>query len=91
MQLLETDFVNLLNGISEGGQPVRDVMLWADDCCDRLMSANRSMGGEDRATMSSRSILIRWGYVTSQIMRDLVGISYVSRFAFIHSVSDYSE
>jgi regulatory factor X len=72
MQLLESDFVNLLNGLTESAQPVRDVMLWADDCCDRLMTANRSMGGEERATMSSRSILIRWGYVTSQIMRDLV-------------------
>jgi regulatory factor X, other len=75
MQLLETDFVNLLNQISESAQPVRDVMLWADDCCDRLMNANRGLVGEERTTMSSRSVLIRWGYITSQIMRDLVSSS----------------
>jgi regulatory factor X, other len=51
---------------------VRDVMAWADDCCERLMGASRSgADGERPNTMSSRSVLIRWGYVTSQIMRDL--------------------
>lgn len=69
LQFLEMDFVNLLDGLTKSAEPVRDVMSWADKCCDRLM-ANR--GGEDRATMSSRSVLIRWGYVTSQVMRDLV-------------------
>lgn len=90
MQLLETDFVNLLNGISESQQPVRDVMLWADDCCDRLMTANRSLGGEERATMSSRSILIRWGYVTAQIMRDLVGVFRKERKILLMMCADYS-
>ena len=69
IQLLEVDFVALLDGLQRTAEPVRDVMLWADDCCERLMGSNR---GEDRSTLSSRSVLIRWGYVTSQIMRDLV-------------------
>ncbi|CAL1700597.1 unnamed protein product [Somion occarium] len=68
LQLLEVEFVALLDGLAKSTEPVRDVMAWADKCCDRLM-ANR--GSEDRATMSSRSVLIRWGYVTSQVMRDL--------------------
>jgi regulatory factor X, other len=72
MQLLEQEFVNLLNGFSESQQPVRDVMSWADEVCDRLMSSTRGMTGEEKTAMSSRSVLIRWGYVTSQIMRDLV-------------------
>jgi hypothetical protein len=45
-------------------------MAWADNCCERLMGARNN--GQERATMSSRSVLIRWQYVTSQIMRDLV-------------------
>ena len=69
IQLLEVDFLSLLDGLQATSEPVRDVMLWADDCCERLMGSNR---GEDRSTLSSRSVLIRWGYVTSQIMRDLV-------------------
>lgn len=75
LQLLEVEFVSLLDGLVKSSEPVRDVMSWADKCCDRLM-ANR--GGEDRATMSSRSVLIRWGYVTSQVMRDLVSQAYAS-------------
>lgn len=35
------------------------------------MVGQRGNGGEERNTMSSRSVLIRWGYVTSQVMRDL--------------------
>lgn len=72
VQLLEVDFVALLNNVSKSPEPVRDVMSWADNCCERLMGANRNVVTEDRNTLSSRSILIRWGYVTSQIMRDLV-------------------
>ena len=74
-QLLESDFVSLLDSLTTSPEPVRTVMAWADDCCERLM--NRGAGGtagEDRSTMSSRSVLIRWGYVTSQIMRDLVRV-----------------
>ncbi|KAL0950021.1 hypothetical protein HGRIS_010029 [Hohenbuehelia grisea] len=69
MQLLEVDFVALLDQLFKSTEPVRDVMVWADKCCDRLMVGGR--GNEERGTMSSRSVLIRWGYVTSQIMRDL--------------------
>ena len=75
VQLLEIDFVTLLNGLSKSSEPVAEVMVWADNVCERLMGGNRgpSMPGvEERSTLSSRSILIRWGYVTSQIMRDLV-------------------
>jgi len=48
-------------------------MSWADKCCERLMGSSRANHGnqEERGTMSSRSVLIRWGYVTSQVMRDL--------------------
>ncbi|KLO18104.1 hypothetical protein SCHPADRAFT_820405 [Schizopora paradoxa] len=78
VQLLEVDFVQLLNGLPKSSEPVGEVMVWADTCCERLMGGGpRGSGsglpgsGEERSTLSSRSILIRWGYVTSQIMRDL--------------------
>ena len=71
MQLLEGEFVQVLDGLSKSQDPVRDVMAWADKCCERLMGG-RGGGVEERTTMSSRSVLIRWGYVTSQVMRDLV-------------------
>jgi len=75
VQLLEVEFVGLLDGLAKTPEPVRDVMAWADKCCERLMGAGRVSGGaEDRGSMSSRSVLIRWGYVTSQVMRDLVGL-----------------
>lgn len=72
VQLLEVEFVQLLDGLLKTPEPVRDVMAWADKCCERLMGAGRVPGAEDRGSMSSRSVLIRWGYVTSQVMRDLV-------------------
>ena len=68
-QLLEAEFVGLLDSLSKSPEPVRDVMAWADKCCERLMGRG---GPDERSTMSSRSVLIRWGYVTSQVMRDLV-------------------
>lgn len=71
VQLLEVEFVAMLEGLSKTAEPVREVMTWADKCCERLMVTQR-VGGEERNTMSSRSVLIRWGYVTSQVMRDLV-------------------
>lgn len=71
VQLLEGEFVQVLDGLSKSQDPVRDVMAWADKCCERLMGG-RGGGAEERTTMSSRSVLIRWGYVTSQVMRDLV-------------------
>lgn len=74
-QLLEVDFVAMLDSVAASAEPVRDVMAWADECCERLMATRAALNGggstEDRSTMSSRSVLIRWGYVTSQIMRDL--------------------
>lgn len=84
VQLLEVDFVGLLNSLQKSTEPVGEVMAWADNCCERLMGGHRSVGMsgvEERSTLSSRSILIRWGYVTSQIMRDLV-----STFRFIRLV-----
>lgn len=74
VQLLEVEFVVILDNLPKSSDPVRDVMAWADKCCERLMGG-RGNGSEERATMSSRSVLIRWGYVTSQVMRDLVRIS----------------
>jgi regulatory factor X, other len=87
IQLLEVDFIALLDGLQRTSEPVRDVMLWADDCCERLMGSNR---GEDRSTLSSRSVLIRWGYVTSQIMRDLVRFSIPFNIPFKRLCIDLS-
>ncbi|KAF8222179.1 hypothetical protein L208DRAFT_617454 [Tricholoma matsutake] len=74
VQLLEVEFVGLLDSLAKSNEPVREVMSWADQCCERLMGSSRGNHGgpEERSTMSSRSVLIRWGYVTSQVMRDLV-------------------
>lgn len=83
VQLLEVDFVALLDNLPKSNEPVREVMAWADECCERLMGANRSAGGEDKTQMSSRSVLIRWGYVTSQIMRDLVSLDNSSRLTLV--------
>ncbi|ETW83948.1 hypothetical protein HETIRDRAFT_170415 [Heterobasidion irregulare TC 32-1] len=69
VQLLEVEFRSLMDSLSKSAEPVRDVMAWADKCCERLMGG--STGADDRSTLSSRSVLIRWGYVTSQVMRDL--------------------
>jgi regulatory factor X len=69
VQLLEVEFVQLLDNLPKTNEPVQAVMTWADKCCERLMGNGR--GQEDRGSMSSRSVLIRWGYVTSQVMRDL--------------------
>ncbi|KAG5643952.1 hypothetical protein DXG03_009303 [Asterophora parasitica] len=73
VQLLEVEFVQMLDGLTKTTEPVREVMAWADKCCERLMGGSRAnhSGAEERSTMSSRSVLIRWGYVTSQVMRDL--------------------
>jgi len=71
VQLLEVEFVAVLDALSKSSEPVREVMSWADKCCERLMGRSNQGGHEERGTMSSRSVLIRWGYVTSQVMRDL--------------------
>ncbi|KIJ56668.1 hypothetical protein M422DRAFT_149249 [Sphaerobolus stellatus SS14] len=72
-QLLEVDFPKMMEALPTTNEPVRIVMQWADEVCERLMGPRAGAGAsEDRGgSMSSRSILIRWGYVTSQIMRDL--------------------
>lgn len=82
--LLEVEFVSVLDGLQTSAEPVRDIIVWADQVCDRLIGAHTAGaggagtgGGEDRVTMSSRSLLIRWGYVTSQIMRDLVSLLFL--------------
>ncbi|KAG6854778.1 hypothetical protein C0991_001205 [Blastosporella zonata] len=73
VQLLEVEFVQMLESLTKTNEPVREVMAWADKCCERLMGSSRANHGtqEERGAMSSRSVLIRWGYVTSQVMRDL--------------------
>ncbi|KAG6821272.1 hypothetical protein H0H93_002382 [Arthromyces matolae] len=72
VQLLEVEFVQMLDSLTKTNEPVREVMTWADKCCERLMGSSRgNQGAEERGQMSSRSVLIRWGYVTSQVMRDL--------------------
>lgn len=85
VQLLEIEFVALLDSLPKTTEPVREVMTWADKCCDRLMGNSRIHGNpEDRGGMSSRSILIRWGYVTSQVMRDLVRVMIFSSPQVVH-------
>ena len=81
VQLLEVEFVSLLESLSKTNEPVREVMGWADKCCERLMGSSRAnhAGQEERGTMSSRSVLIRWGYVTSQVMRDLVSLNFIQK------------
>ena len=88
IQLLEVEFRGLMDSLAKSAEPVRDVMAWADKCCERLMSSGS--GADDRSTMSSRSILIRWGYVTSQVMRDLVRHLLNPQFRFLtaHFVDD---
>ncbi|KAG6900962.1 hypothetical protein C0993_004399 [Termitomyces sp. T159_Od127] len=71
VQLLEVEFVQMLDSLTKTHEPVREVMAWADKCCEQLMGSSRVNQQEERGQMSSRSILIRWGYVTSQVMRDL--------------------
>ncbi|KAJ7591019.1 hypothetical protein C8J56DRAFT_1163077 [Mycena floridula] len=72
VQLLEAEFPEMMESLTRSQEPVREVMAWADKCCERLMGSNRAgHGPEERSTLSSRSVLIRWGYVTSQVMRDL--------------------
>ncbi|KAG9317287.1 hypothetical protein JVU11DRAFT_1483 [Chiua virens] len=70
VQLLEVEFVAMLDSLSKSNEPVREVMAWADKCTERLME-QRIGASDERGTMSPRSVLIRWGYVTSQVMRDL--------------------
>ncbi|KAI6035382.1 hypothetical protein F5J12DRAFT_23736 [Pisolithus orientalis] len=70
VQLLEVEFVAMLDSLSKSNEPVREVMAWADKCTERLME-QRIGTSDERGALSSRSILIRWGYVTSQVMRDL--------------------
>ena len=78
VQLLEVEFVAVMDSLIKSTEPVREVMTWADKCCERLMGSSRANHGgqEERGTMSSRSVLIRWGYVTSQVMRDLVSFPF---------------
>lgn len=78
VQLLEVEFVAVMDSLIKSTEPVREIMTWADKCCERLMGSSRANHGgqEERNTMSSRSVLIRWGYVTSQVMRDLVSFSF---------------
>ncbi|KAL4081873.1 hypothetical protein V8B97DRAFT_1862803 [Scleroderma yunnanense] len=70
VQLLEVEFVAMMDSLTKSSEPVRDVMAWADKCTERLME-QRIGTSDERGALSSRSILIRWAYVTSQIMRDL--------------------
>lgn len=69
-----------MDSLAKSAEPVRDIMSWADKCCERLIGSGS--GAEDRGTMNSRSVLIRWGYVTSQVMRDLVRHSCLSDILF---------
>ena len=97
VQLLEVEFITVLDALTKSTEPVREVMSWADKCCERLMGNGRphQAGQDERGTMSSRSVLIRWGYVTSQVMRDLVSSftlpSHSIGFIDLYSYSDYPQ
>ncbi|KAJ7933404.1 hypothetical protein B0H13DRAFT_2507069 [Mycena leptocephala] len=64
----------MLESLTKSTEPVREVMAWVDKCCERLIGSSRAGhgGAEERSTMNSRAVLIRLGYVTSQVMRDLI-------------------
>ncbi|KAM0751110.1 hypothetical protein T439DRAFT_288432 [Meredithblackwellia eburnea MCA 4105] len=53
---------------SPGPVPIESFIRWADQCFDRCISPPQTSAA--KAT-SPRSLLIRWSFVTSQIMRDL--------------------
>ena len=89
IQLLEVEFRGLMDGLAKSTEPVRDVMAWADKCCERLMGPGS--GTEERGTMSSRSVLIRWGYVTSQVMRDLVRYLCVPSIIIILLIVNFAD
>ena len=84
VQLLEVEFTALLETLQKSQEPVHEVMAWADKCCDTFMASGRTSHAapEENRTMNSRSVLIRWGYVTSQVMRDLVGILSIQSSCF---------
>lgn len=49
VQLLEVDFVTVLDSLQTSREPVRDIMSWADSCCDRLMGRNMGVLGKGGA------------------------------------------
>ena len=71
--LLEVEFAGVLDGLQNSGEPVRDIIVWADQVCERLIGVHTSVGGgrgscHDELEEFAHSM----GIVTSQIMRDLV-------------------
>ena len=93
VQLLEVEFVAVMDSLIKSTEPVREIMTWADKCCERLMGSSRANHGgqEERGTMSSRSVLIRWGYVTSQVMRDLVSFLFKLKWNTLTVKTDNSQ
>ncbi|KZT62978.1 hypothetical protein CALCODRAFT_425563 [Calocera cornea HHB12733] len=67
VQILETEFPQLLANLYTAPEPVRTVTEWVDDTYRRIMQGDFGPIESSQA----RSILIRWGFVTSQVMRDL--------------------
>lgn len=91
VQLLEVEFTALLETLQKSQEPVHEVMAWADKCCDTFMASGRTSQSapEETRTMNSRSVLIRWGYVTSQVMRDLVGVLQLSLVVSVANLSNH--
>ncbi|KAI5481142.1 hypothetical protein MNV49_005577 [Pseudohyphozyma bogoriensis] len=54
--------------VNPGTNPIESFIRWADQCFEKC-GAFSSMDGA--RTTSPRSLLVRWTFVTSQIMRDL--------------------
>ncbi|KAL8290536.1 hypothetical protein RQP46_002794 [Phenoliferia psychrophenolica] len=67
--LLEDCFEGFKDILQNPGQvPIETFIRWADQCFDRCIAPATSAA--HRQT-SPRSLLIRWSFVTSQVMRDL--------------------
>ncbi|KAJ7890793.1 hypothetical protein B0H13DRAFT_2039819 [Mycena leptocephala] len=49
VQLLEVEFVGMLDSLTKSTEPVREVMTWADKCCERLMGSSRASHGTIRS------------------------------------------
>ncbi|EJU06176.1 hypothetical protein DACRYDRAFT_45233 [Dacryopinax primogenitus] len=67
VQILETEFPQLLANLYTAPEPVKTVTEWVDDTYRRIMQGDFGPIESSQA----RSVLIRWGFVTSQVMRDL--------------------
>ena len=67
-QLVEVEFTQLWNKLFSTTNPVYEIIRWVDATCDRL---EIELGNRNRIA-KSKEIILNWGYVTSQIVQELV-------------------